>query len=83
MIGLSSNLVDRRDSFRAGARPAFDLVAGASPRLSHETPETEALEDFIMEKVFRQATRIYNLLRDIDAPWASEQVEILIALRTK
>ena len=36
-----------------------------------------------MEKVFRQVTRIYNLLRDIDAEWAGEQVEILVALKTK
>ena len=36
-----------------------------------------------MEKAFRAGARIYKVLKDIDELWASEQVEILIALKTK
>jgi len=36
-----------------------------------------------LEKAFRAGARIYALLKDIDAVWASEQVDILIAIKTK
>ena len=53
------------------------------PLTAHETLETEELEGLMLEKVFRCATRVYKLLRDIDELWASEQALILIALKSK
>ena len=36
-----------------------------------------------MDKITREARRIFGILEQIDQLWAVEQVEILVALKTK
>ena len=53
------------------------------PLTAHETLETEALEVSVLDKITRQARRIFRVLESMDQLWAAEQAEILVALKMK
>ena len=53
------------------------------PLTAHETLETEALEGIVLDKITREARRIFRVLESMDQLWAVEQAEILVALKTK